>query len=63
MHPEALLGNLWLLSPDVRPASASAAYVLGEICWRDTALSQGKMCWTEVIFSSDDCSDCFGTFF
>lgn len=31
VHSEAL-GNLWLSPPDVQPTSASAAYVLGELC-------------------------------
>lgn len=50
VHSEGLLGNLWLLPLDVQPIPASAACILGEICWRDAALSQGKMCWAKTIF-------------
>lgn len=58
VHSEALLGNLWLPPSDVQLTSASAAYILGEIWWRDTVLFHGKKHWTKVIFFSNDCSYC-----
>lgn len=49
------------LAPTTRWAThiCFSACVLGEICWRDTALSQGKMCWTKVTFPA--VMVCFGT--